>query len=308
MRHLTPLCLSAGILGFAGCTSVVGTAIVTAPNQIKPFAKAASLPPAARELLGVDQQFQVEVGPPVASLAVSVVEPQPWQPPRGTILVLHGIWNRSLWMLGTARMLSEEGYRTVLVDLRGHGNSTGEWLTYGVQEAKDLSRVIDELLLRNLVHGPLGVYGISYGATTAIHLAGIDSRVHAVVAVAPFSKFRDVVPDYARTVLPGVERLISDTHWQDAIDVAGVRGDFNPDVASALDAIQNTKARILIQHGTDDWLVPPYHALRLYEAGKNHTKLVFIPKTGHIKIWFDPSGEVAEHTRQWFLRWLARSN
>ena len=262
------------------------------------------LPPPARQALGVDQQFRVDVGPPEASLLVSVVEPSEGQKPLGTVLVLHGIWNSSFWMLPTAQMLADAGFRSVLVDLRGHGNSTGEWLTYGIQEAQDISQVIDELERRRLVQGPLGVYGISYGATTSIHLAGIDSRVQAVAAVAPFSSMRDVVPDYSRTVLPGVERLISDDDLQNAVDVSGLKGHFDPDHSSALEAIRRTEAPVLILHGTDDWLVPPYHALRLHEAAPERSELVFVPKTGHIKIWFDPTGEVAIQSRNWLMRWL----
>ena len=33
----------------------------------------------------------------------------------------------------------------MLVDLRGHGGSSGRWLTYGVVESRDLSQLIDQL-------------------------------------------------------------------------------------------------------------------------------------------------------------------
>jgi pimeloyl-ACP methyl ester carboxylesterase len=56
-------------------------------------------------------------------------------------------------MLPAAKELAEAGYRAVLVDLRGHGRSTGKYTTFGVQAAKDLSQVIDALVLGN--HGRL---------------------------------------------------------------------------------------------------------------------------------------------------------
>jgi pimeloyl-ACP methyl ester carboxylesterase len=287
-----------------GCARLLGNAMVRTPFQVNPFASQASLSPPARDLLGIDQQFRVDVGPPEASLSVSVIDPESGDPPRGTVLVLHGIWNSSFWMLGTARMLSEDGYRAVLVDLRGHGRSSGEWLTYGVCEAQDISQVIDVLEERDLIAGALGVYGISYGATTSIHLAGGDTRIASVVAVAPFSTMRDVVNDYARTALPGIEQVIDDDTFDQAVDEAGEVADFDPAVASAINAIKRTKANVLIVHGTDDWLIPSYHAVRLYEAGRGHTELVLVPRTGHIKIWFDPTGEVAHQTRRWFEKTL----
>ena len=286
---------------------MLSNVMVSAPNRFHPLGSQSMYSPPTRKLLGIDQQFRVTVGPPEAALAVTVLEPKVAETPRGTVIVLHGIWNSSFWMLGTAKMLSEEGYRAVLVDLRGHGASTGKWLTYGQREAEDISQVIDELEERDLVVGSLGVYGISYGATTSIHLAGCDPRIETVVAVAPFSKMRDEVPDYSRTMLPGIERLVSDDLIQQAVAEAGTQGGFDPELSDAITAIERTSARVLIMHGTNDWLVPPYHSLRLYEAGRAHSELVYLPDTGHISIWFDSDDEVATRTKQWFDRWLAES-
>ena len=299
--------LSSLLLG--GCAPLLSELIVTAPNRFNPFVGNPDLTPPPLETIAADQHFYVPVGPPNALLSVSVLEPKAVSdtekhPPKGTILVVHGIRNRGLWMLGTARRLSEAGYRTVLVDLRGHGHSTGEWLTYGPREAEDLSQVIDELDRRKLLEGRLGVYGISYGATTAIHLAAIDPRVEAVVAVAPFGSMREEVPHYLRTALPGVGSLIPDSTIQEAIDVAGRKGGFNPDQSNARAAIQHTKARVLILHGTGDWLVPPENAGRLQESSGGRASTVLLPGEGHISIWFDTHGEVAEYTRLWFNRWL----
>ncbi len=289
----------------SGCASFLSKAMVSAPNRFHPFGSKNLMSPAERKWRGVDQQFRIEVGPPEASLAVSIVEPKDFAQPRGTVLVLHGFWNESVWMLGTARVLSEEGYRAVLVDLRGHGASTGKLLTYGQREAQDLSQVIDELENRELIAGKLGVYGISYGATTSIHLAGRDPRIEVVVAVAPFSKMRDEVGEFGRTLLPGVGSLIPDQTVQQAVDQAGEHAGFDPDLSEAIKAIQRTDAPVLLLHGKDDWLVPPYHSLRLYEAGREHCELVLMPRLGHVSIWFDPRGDVAEKSIQWFARHLA---
>jgi pimeloyl-ACP methyl ester carboxylesterase len=287
----------------AGCAPF-GTAMVSAPNRNRAWA--AKFPaPSLERLAGVDDYFQVAVGPPSATLAVSIVEPPPETPrPRGTVLVLHGIFGRSVLMLDNARALAAAGYRAVAVDLRGHGRSTGDWLTYGVQEARDLSQVIDELQRRRLIAGPLGVYGISYGAATSIHLAGRDPRVAAVVAVAPFTAMRDEVPTYIRTLLPGVGATFSDNAYQRAIDAAGVRAGFDPDEADSALAVAQTRARVLVLHGTDDWLVPPTNAARLQAAAPDRVETAILPDLGHVTIGIDRDGEVQERTLAWFNRWL----
>jgi pimeloyl-ACP methyl ester carboxylesterase len=296
--------LAAGLT--AGCVAPLGSLMVTTPNRFNPLVGPRNPLPTAEALAGADETFQVEVGPPLASLAVSVVEPKPPHAmPKGTVLVLHGVYARSLWMMGKARRLAEAGYRAVLVDLRGHGRSTGEYLTYGVGEARDLAQVIDELQRRGLLSGKLGVYGISYGATTSIHLAGLDPRIEAVVAVAPFSTMRDEVPHYGRTMVPGVGKAISEETYQEAIDEAGRLAGFDPDDADAAAALRRTKAPVLILHGDDDWVVPDRHGRRLRDAAPDRVELVSLPGLGHKSIWADSQGEVARRSTAWFDRHLA---
>jgi pimeloyl-ACP methyl ester carboxylesterase len=256
----------------------------------------------------VDEQFQVRVGPPEAVLSVSVVEPEPaMQPPKGTILVLHGIYARSLWMLGAANSLAKAGYRAVLVDSRGHGRSTGDYATYGIQEARDLSQLIDVLQQRGLVSGQIGAFGHSYGATTSIHLAAVDPRVRAVVATSPFSSMREEVPQYGQAMVPGIGVVLSDETIQEAIDEAGRRAGFDPDEASAVKAIRQTTAQVLLIHGKNDRVTPYEQSLHLHEAARDHSELVLVPLHGHTTIWADPTSEVSVRTRAWFDRWL-RSN
>jgi pimeloyl-ACP methyl ester carboxylesterase len=279
--------------------------IVSVPNRINPWAAEANPLPPIERLLGADQQFWVKVGPPEASLSVSVVEPLgKWPSPRGTVLVLHGVAACSATMLPAARALAHAGYRAVLVDLRGWGRSTGKYLTFGLQEAKDLSQVIDELERRRLLAGNLGAYGISYGATTSIHLAAADRRVRAVVAVEPFSTAREEVPHFARVMVPGVGWLIPEQTYQRSLDEAGRIAHYDPDEADAVKAIARTSAPVLIIHGTNDWIVPHRQSERLHAAALDHSELVSVPYLGHIALWVDPGGHVAQRARDWFDRWI----
>ncbi len=112
------------------------------------------------------------------------------------------------------------------------------------------------------------------------------------------------MPHYVRTMLPGAA-AVSDRTFEQAIDEAGAVGQFDPDVASAVLAVQRTRTPVLILHGTDDWLVPVWHSVRLRDAAPDHVRLVLLPGFGHVAIWADPRGEVAERARTWFDRHLA---
>lgn len=304
------MCGSVGAMALVlfGCQNPLAQLMVGSPNRHNPIPGDVNpVPPI--ESLAVDQTFRVPVGPPEANLSVSVIEPKPkGAVPVGTVLVVHGIFGRSATMLRTGHMLADAGYRAVLMDLRGHGRSTGNTLGFGDLESRDLMQVIDELEKRKLTAGKIAVYGISYGATTAIHLAGNDPRITAVVAVAPFSNIREEVPHFSRTMVPGLGWLIPERVYQDSIDEAGRLGNFNPDLDTAEAAIRRTKAQVLIIHGKADMVVPYQNGVRLHEAAPDHSELVSLCGIGHTTAWLDPMGDVAKNARDWLNRWLLDRN
>jgi pimeloyl-ACP methyl ester carboxylesterase len=290
----------------ASAVEPLAQVIASVPNRLNPIAVDSPLLPPLERVLGADQQFWIKVGPPDASLSISLVEPRGKdKTPRGTILVLHGVFDRSAVMLPAARALAEAGYRAVLADLRGRGRSTGKYLTFGLQEAKDLKQVVDELEKRGLLAGSLGVYGISYGGTTSIHLAAIDRRVRAVVAVEPFATAREVVPHFGRVMVPGLGWIFSDATYQESLNEAGRIAHFDPDEADAVKAIRRTTAPVLLVHGTNDWVVPHQQSEKLHAAAKDHSQLVSVPSMGHIALYIDPGKQVAKRARDWFDRWLS---
>jgi len=197
------------------------------------------------------------------------------QPSRGTIFVLHGIRDSRASMHGWGRHLSDAGFTVVLVDLRGHGESPGDWLTYGVDDARDLSR-----LARNFGQ-PWGVMGVSYGAATAIEWAGREPEVRAVVAVAPFQSLRAVVPAYFGRMAPFFSAVAPHALVDWTVARAGAIGGFNPDEASPLEAIARTHAPVLLIHGTNDVHIPIAHSRALHDRAPDHVQLTELAGEDH---------------------------
>lgn len=242
-------------------------------------------------------EIRVTVSKPPASLAVQIVDPTGPTRPTATVFVLHGVRNRKESMLGIANMVAANRFRAVLVDLRGHGRSTGDWLSYGVVESRDMKQVLDELTPRGVVVGNVGVLGFSYGAATAIEWAAIDPRVKAVVSVASFSSLRAVVPDYLPVKLS--QRFIDES-----IAEAGHEGGFDPDLASPERAITQTRAPVLIVHGDADTHIPLWHAARIYAAGESHSELEIVPGETHASIIADRTGTLRDRGMGWFSEFL----
>jgi pimeloyl-ACP methyl ester carboxylesterase len=225
-------------------------------------------------------------------VAALTVDPPNGSPARATVLVLHGIRDRKESMRPWGAMIAHAGYRAVLVDLRGHGRSTGDVLTYGVVDAADLSQLLDALVAHGRAAGPVGVMGHSYGAATAIEWAGRDARVAGVVAVAPFASLRDVVPGY--TIAP-----FSPAFLARVVDRAGVMGGFDPAAASPLDAIARTRAPVLLVHGRGDGRIPPSHSERIHAAAPDHSELVLVDGAGHDDVTGAPGARLAERAPAW---------
>jgi pimeloyl-ACP methyl ester carboxylesterase len=277
--------LTLRLLTMRSMEDVAAEAIVRAPN-------------AGRSRFGAcDDEVRVEVGPPSAVLSIRLVNaPQP----RHTVFVLHGIRDSKESVSGWGETLALAGFRAVLVDLRGHGRSTGETLTYGVRESLDLVQVLDSLIAQGLAVGDAGVMGHSYGAATAIQWASRDPRVRAVVAVAPFARLLDVLAGYSPLPLPA-------SFVRRSIELAGLRGDFDPTAASPMDAIARTRARVLLIHGRADTRIPPWHSERIHAAGKGRTELVLVEGAGHLSIARAKATRLAERASSWFAASLAGS-
>ncbi len=275
-------------------------AIAAAPNAGKSAADLDEDAPLPAAVAGVSRDLRVDVGPPAASLSLRVLEPDTAKP-HGTIFVLHGIRDSKRSMLVTGDAFRRAGYRVVLVDLRGQGRSTGDWLSFGDREGRDLHEVADALAADGVLALPVGVYGPSYGGAVALQMARRDPRIRAVVTVATYTRMKDIVPIYGERLLPSW--LVTPADYRDAVDRAGVLGDFRPDDADSVAAITATRAQVLLIHGRDDANIPWRHAVLLHAAALDHSRLDLVDGKNHRTIMSDPS--VLRASAAWFDRWLA---
>ena len=276
--------------------AVLVLAIAGAPNltTITPFPTA--LPAELVERRA--QSFRAQLASAPGSLAAWVVEP-PASPAKGTILLLHGVRLDKRSSTLVALSLSDAGYRTVLVDLPGHGGSAGRYLTYGAREPRDISRLLDALSASGVKLGPVGAYGFSYGAAVAIDLAASDQRVRSIVAVAPLASLRAVVGDYRNKYLPAALGFVPDAWFQQAVTGAGWLTNFDPDASAPVRNIAASTATLLI-HGDADTQVPLRHSLQLERAAAGRAQLLVLHGATHDTIPRDTSQQVRREARAWF--------
>ncbi len=215
----------------------------------------------------------------VAALKKQKLDPRPGVV-RGTVVLLHGFNARKEHMLPFAERFCAAGFRCVLYDSRGHGDSGGRYATFGVRETGDLRRVIEAA--RPLAGpgglGPLGLLGYSMGGAVAMQAQPDLPEVKALASVAAFADFRDVITNQATRRWQGfgtplVPLVRKETRWKAGFDPWDVR---------PVEAVTRLTCPIFLAHGEADALVPVSHVHRLAAAaGARLQQVMLIPKGTH---------------------------
>ncbi len=304
-------------LSVTGCGNFMAHRMVQAPNTYPTwFASRApvALAFSPKFLTNFPKQFAT-VGPPEAKLCYRVVEPAdydlkisstnwlehgrkqfefdfhaelPARPnaltsaPRGTVVLLHGYGLAQFAMAPWALRLAQEGWRCVLVDLRGHGKSTGKRIYFGVQEVRDLSQLLDVLAHDGRLTGPVAAFGESYGAALALRWKTVEPRVCAVVAIKPYAGLSNSVlnlgRDYAgwlpqRFVRAGLKKLPA------VLEISA--GELDTTTVLA-----RTPVTALFVAGAEDNITPASDVEQLRVLAAPGSELIVVPEATHESVTY----------------------
>jgi pimeloyl-ACP methyl ester carboxylesterase len=294
-----------------GCGTFVAHRMIQAPNTYPSW-----LAPSAPVLLSFNENLLTnspsrfaDVGPPSARLRYRVVEPADYHlavistnwmergevqykfsfraemprtniwtaAPRGTVFLLHGYGLAEFSMVPWAWRLAQEGWRCVLVDLRGHGRSTGKTIYFGLKESPDMSQLLDALANQGQLAPPVAVIGESYGAALALRWKTMDARVDRVVAIAPYGVLSNAVlnicHDYARFLPLAVIRA----GLKQLPVLLGVPAD-DLDMTTVL---ARHPVTALFVSGTEDSIMPSADMHRLFAEALPDSKLIVVPGATH---------------------------
>jgi len=213
---------------------------------------------------------------------LSLTVPQPFraQAPRGTVVLLHGWMMNGDSMLPWSLQLAESGYHVVTLDLRNHGQSGHGPSGYGTYESDDVVDVIGGLRARGEVTGPLYLFGVSYGAATAVFTADkLGDQVAGVVAMESFANagvaIRTMIPHLMALQPEGLkaQAVASYARWRyggqdinQVIAAASRRIDVDLDQVDVARALADTRACVLLLHGQGDQHIPVSQGRELARA------------------------------------------
>ncbi len=211
---------------------------------------------------------------------------RPQAPNGSAVLVQHGLGDSHSGMGMHAPFLLDVGYTVLAPDLRGHGGSGGDLITFGARESGDARRWVDWLRQQG---GVERVYGLGQSLGGAVVLEARAFR--AVVADSAFASFTEIAHDR-------LGRLWFLTPF--GAGYAKLRYGVNLTGVSALRAVRESGIPVLVIHGTADSNIPARHSALLHAANPAGTRLWLLPGAEHVEAIVSRPGEYAALVTEWF--------
>lgn len=185
--------------------------------------------------------------------------------PRAVVICLGGIHSATVtnWY-GHSRLFADNGFASILLDLRSHGASEGWGIYAATREWMDVDAVVEYIKTQPRYNGvPIVVMGLSMGAATAVVATGRNSRIDALISLSAYSSWEfnfdrnaeQVVPKFVAKILSPFVAAVTRIRF-------GNKSDITP-----LNEIKKLGSHLsLLVHSKGDKIVPFVNFEQLVEA------------------------------------------
>lgn len=177
------------------------------------------------------------------------------------LMFLHGFRGTRYHVLNWAPLFWERGCDVLAYDHRGHGDSTPAFHTYGFHEKEDAIAALDWFAARaELERKRIGVFGVSYGAATALQMAPMTPDIAFVGADSAYSELEEILGFQASQLFPAIAPLV----LPGALRVAELRADFDVQAVAPERSIAEVEVPVLLVHSLTDEYTFPSHSKDIY--------------------------------------------
>jgi pimeloyl-ACP methyl ester carboxylesterase len=222
------------------------------------------------------------------------------------VLLLHGLGDNRLGMIGYAQLFLAHGFTVLLPDARAHGLSDGPLATYGLVERNDIHQW-SEFLETQIPSAPahcIFALGESMGAAQLLQSLDTHPNFCAVAAESPFATFREIAYDRMGQPFhlgPWVGRAI----FRPLVEIAFLRARWKYQLAmqniSPENSAASTAIPILLIHGEVDSNIPLRHSLLIHARAPN-TQLWPVPAADHCGALSTAPEEFESRLLAWFVK------
>lgn len=194
------------------------------------------------------------------------------------VIAVHGYRGNHSHMFTVASFYGLRGYNVLLPDLRGCGESEGDYVGMGWPDRKDMLQWIGWIVDRD-PEARIVLHGISMGGATVTMTSGeeLPAQVKAIVEDCGYTSVWDIFEDEMDVLfhLPAFPVLNA------ASAIASLRAGYNFAEASSLEQVKKAKVPMLFIHGEKDNFVHTEMVYPLYEACPTEKQLLVVEGAGH---------------------------
>ena len=195
------------------------------------------------------------------------------------LMFLHGFHGTRYHALNWAPIFWDRGCDVLAYDHRGHGASTPAFHTYGYYEKEDAVAALDWFTAHSgLERSQIGVFGVSYGAATALQMAPLTPEIAFVAADSAYSELTEIIDFQGREMFPTLAPLVLPA----ALRLTELRADFDVDAVAPERSIADITVPILLIHSLTDEYTASTHSEDIY-ADSDQSRTVL-----HLTDWGSP--------------------
>jgi uncharacterized protein len=197
--------------------------------------------------------------------------------PKAIIIMVHGIGGCKEGFLATANQMSKQGYATVIYDQRAHGESGGNYCTYGFYEKEDVSKIINQIKMKYPLT-PIGIWGSSLGGAVAIQALERDKRLQFGIIESTFTDLDAIVYDYMEHRLHFQNRFLARRALCHAEEIAS----FDTEKVRPIESVKHIHQPIFMAHGDADERIKVEYGKALFKnLASEEKQLEIIHGAGH---------------------------
>lgn len=206
---------------------------------------------------------------------------------RDWIIMTHGCFSNAEHLMPYAMELQHK-YNLLLIELRGHGKSEGNYIDFGIKSRYDILCWIN--YLNDLYNFPIiGLYGFSMGASSIMMTTNFDlpKNVKFIIEDSGYTSANEELKYQLGKIyhLPIFPILML------ANSYIKMKHGFNIKEANVINSLKYNQVPILFIHGSSDPMVPTNMVDELYKSNLGKKEKLIVKNASHINSMFKSKDE-----------------